>query len=272
MNALAVTECIRESERVCMLEECRILSNKRQPRKIFEDAAIWSLADSIHRHGILQPLSVRKVDDSFELVAGERRLRAARLLKMKRVPCIIINIDEETSAVMSIVENIQRQNLNIFEEATAILTLKALYSMTQERIAQTLSVSQSYVANKLRLLKLTADEQALIIENDLTERHCRALLRLEGELRTDALSHIVKYKLNVAAAEAYVDRICSEHKREPKVINRKIRDLKVFYNSIDRAVNTVKKLGVDVVTETMKDDACTKMTITIRNSEFGIRN
>ena len=262
MNSLAVTECIRESERVCMLEECRILSNKRQPRKIFEDTSIWSLADSIHRHGILQPLSVRKVDDSFELVAGERRLRAARLLKMKRVPCIIINIDEETSAVMSIIENIQRQNLNIFEEAMAILTLKELYQMTQERIAQTLSVSQSYVANKLRILRLSAEEQTLILENGLTERHCRALLRLDE--RTDALNYMIKHKLNVAAAEAYVDKLCSEQKREPKVINRKLKDLKLFYNSIDRAVNTVKKLGVDVVTETIDENDCKRVTIIIR--------
>ena len=262
MNSLAVTECIRESERVCMLEECRIMSNRRQPRKIFEDTAIWSLADSIHRHGILQPLSVRKIDDSFELVAGERRLRAARLLKMKRVPCIIINIDDETSAVMSIIENIQRQNLNIFEEAMAILTLKELYEMTQERIAQTLSVSQSYVANKLRILRLTSDEQRLVLENGLTERHCRALLRLDE--RTEALNYIIKHKLNVAAAEAYVDKLCSEQKKEPRIINSKLKDLRLFYNSIDRAVNTVKKLGVDIVTETIDENDCKRVTIIIK--------
>lgn len=263
MNMLSV-ECIRERERVCMLDECRILSNAHQPRRVFEDTSIISLADSIHRHGILQPLSVRKNGDNYELVAGERRLRAARLLKMDRVPCIIINIDEETSAVMSIIENIQRQDLNIFEEAMAILTLKELYEMTQETIARTLSVSQSYVANKLRILRLTEEEQNIIIEHSLTERHCRALLRLEGEMRTDALDYIIKHNLNVAAAEAYVDRLCQSIKRQPKVIRGHLKDLKLFYNSIDRAINSVKKLGVNVVTETVEEGDCKRVTIIVR--------
>ena len=263
MSTLAV-ECIKESERVCMLDESRITSNKRQPRKLFEDRAIISLADSIHRHGILQPLSVRKNGDDYELVAGERRLRAARLLKMQRVPCIIINIDEETSAVMSIVENIQRQDLNIFEEAMAILTLKELYEMTQEAIAHTLSVSQSYVANKLRILRLTSAEQNMVLEHGLSERHCRALLRLEGELRTEALEYIIRHDLNVASAEAYVDRLCSEVSRKPRVLNGQLKDLKLFYNSIDRAVNSVKKLGVNVVTETVEENDCKRVTIIVR--------
>ena len=258
-------ECIRESERICMLEESRILSNKRQPRRVFEDRGIISLADSIHRHGILQPISVRKNGDNYELIAGERRLRAARLLKMQRVPCIITNMDEETSAVMSIVENIQRQDLNIFEEAMAIEKLKNIYNMTQESIAHTISVSQSYVANKLRILRLSDEEQALILEHRLTERHCRALLRLEGEIRTAALEYIIKHDLNVSAAESYVDRLCTECKKRPRVINTQLKDLRVFYNSIDRAVNTVKKLGVNVVTETVEEDNCKRVTITIRN-------
>ncbi len=263
MSTLAV-ECIKESERVCMLDECRIMSNKRQPRKLFEDKAILSLADSIHRHGILQPLSVRKNGDDYELVAGERRLRAARLLKMKRVPCIIINIDEETSAVMSIVENIQRQDLNIFEEAMAILTLKELYSMTQESIAQTLSVSQSYVANKLRILRLSSEEQSMILEHSLSERHCRALLRLEGETRVQALEYIIRHNLNVAATETYVDRLFADVKRQPRVIQGQLKDLKLFYNSIDRAINAVKKLGVNVITETVEEDNCKRVTIIVR--------
>ncbi|MBR6514856.1 MAG: ParB/RepB/Spo0J family partition protein [Clostridia bacterium] len=263
MSTLAV-ECIKESERVCMLDECRIMSNRRQPRMLFEDRAILSLADSIHRHGILQPLSVRKNGDDFELIAGERRLRAARLLKMKRVPCIIVNIDEETSAVMSIIENIQRQDLNIFEEAMAIHTLKELYNMTQESIARTLSVSQSYVANKLRILRLSPEEQNRILEHNLTERHCRALLRLEGDQRIYALDRMINHKMNVSAAEAYVDRLCSEVKRQPKVVGGQLKDLKLFYNSIDRAVNSVKKLGVNVVTEMIEEDDCKRVTIIVR--------
>ena len=263
MNSLVITECTNGGEKINMIEICRIAPNTRQPRRIFDNEGLIALADSIRNYGILQPLSVRRTGNrDYELIAGERRLRAAQLLRMQRVPCIIVNADERSSAVMSIVENIQRQDLNIFEEANAIYTLKELYQLTQERIAASLSVSQSYVANKLRILRLSKTEQALIIENGMTERHCRALLRIDSaETRAQALGYMIKNDLNVSAAEEYVDRLLTEHGEEKR--NREIKDIKVIYNSIDRTLRLAKSYGIDIKTEQTEEADCTRVTIII---------
>lgn len=269
MNSLAVLSCVKENERVHMLDIGCIAPNKRQPRRDFEDSAMIALADSIKRHGIIQPLSVRKVTEGrfpYELIAGERRLRAAEMLKMEKVPCVILNADERTSAELSIVENIQRENLNIFEEAQAISTLIGLYRMTQEQIASSLSVSQSYIANKLRILRLDESERRKILDNSLTERHCRALLRLtDDESRSIALDHIIRYKLNVSQSEEYIERLLSaeNHVEKAKVVNPKLKDIRVFYNTIDRAVATVRNFGVDVETQVFEEEDHTKLTIII---------
>lgn len=268
MNTLSITNCIKTEERVVMLDINKIMPNIHQPRKSFEDAALFALADSIHRHGILQPLSVRRgKKDDYELIAGERRLRAASLLKMPKVPCIIIEADEKTSAVMAIVENIQRRELNLFEEAEAIKTLKELYAMTQEQIAQTLSVSQSYVANKLRLLKLTAEEREEINKNSLTERHCRALIRLtDVNKREEALKHIIKYNLNVASCEYYIDKLLEDKKEVKAMKPKKLKDIKIFYNSIERAVESVRNLGIDVESKKRENEDTTEILLIIPKS------
>lgn len=268
MNSLKITNCIKERERVVMVELSKISPNRRQPRKSFDDAALFALADSIHRHGILQPLTVRKPEKGeteYELVAGERRLRAASLLKLPYVPCIIIEADEKTSAAMAIIENIQRSDLNIFEEAHAIYTLKEIYSMTQEQIATILSVSQSYIANKLRILRLSAEEQKIILENGLTERHCRALIRIsETKKRSEVLLHIVKHKLNVSGAEAYIDKLLTESPKEKfQPRPKKLKDIRIFYNSIDRAVESVRNLGIAVESQINESDKCTEIKLLI---------
>lgn len=270
MNGLMVTDCLKENERIHMLEISNILPNGKQPRKYFEDQALITLADSIQRHGIIQPLTVRRTidrDKPYELISGERRLRAAQLLRMKRIPCIIASADEQTSAVLSIIENIQRQDLNIFEEAMSISRLKDSYCLTQENIAATLSVSQSYVANKLRILKLSENQQKLIIDNNMSERHCRALLRLPETERDKALGYMIRYKMNVSSAEAYVDRLLLKIKPTERKTKGKLKDLRIFYNTIDRAVNTARDLGVNVSRETLEEMDCTKVIISIRKKE-----
>ncbi len=259
MSSLVVTECKKETDRVCTLDIDRIIPNNNQPRKIFEDVGIISLADSIHRYGLLQPISVRRCDDGFIIIAGERRYRAACLLNMKSIPCIILDSDKQTCDIIGIIENIQRRNINMFEEAEAILSLKQGYDMTQEAIARTLSVSQSYVANRLRLLRFSEEEQKMILENNLTERHCRALLRLKGELRFKAMDYIIRNKLNIFAAEVYIDKLFQP--KEP--ISPRLKDLSVFYNSIERAINSAKKLGVNIATEKTKNEDCERITIVI---------
>lgn len=257
MSSLVVTECKKETDKVYTLDIDRIIPNNNQPRRVFEDLGIISLADSIHRYGILQPITVRRCDDGFKIIAGERRYRAACFLRMKQIPCIILDLDEQTCHIISIIENIQKREINMFEEARGILSLKNEYGMTQEAMARTLSVSQSYIANKLRLLRFSEEEQRLIIDNCLTERHCRTLLRLEDEARIQALEHIIINKLSICGAEDYIDKLC-QPKRSP---SPRLNDLRVFYNSIDRAVSSAKKLGVNIATERTSDDDCERITI-----------
>lgn len=190
----------------------KIMPNRSQPRTVFDAEALNELAESIKKYGILQPLSVRSNPEKsefssfqYELIAGERRLRAAKLLGIKKVPCILIESDTKTSAALAIIENLHRKDLNIFEEAYAIASLIKIYKLTQEQVAAKLSITQAAIANKLRLLKLNEDHRALITNNELTERHARAIIRIKSEnMRTEALKYIIAHNLNVKQTEELV--------------------------------------------------------------------
>lgn len=247
-------------------------------RRIVPDPSLSALADSLSRHGMIEPIIVRQETDPTAecpkriLVAGERRLRAARLCGWATVPCICIEATQTEAAVIAIIENLHREDLNLFEEALAIRSLIALGGMTQETCARRLSVSQSYVANKLRLLRLSPAEQEMILQNDLSERHARAILRLPGETeRMQVLEIFVKRQMNVAAAEEYVESILcaaarSEEIRSPQTrpdIRQKlvIKDIRLFYNSIDHAVDVIKRSGIPVESSRKETDAGTLIEI-----------
>jgi ParB family chromosome partitioning protein len=191
-----------------------IMPNTSQPRTFFDSEGLNELAESIAKYGILQPLTVRKVENisqyahfKYELIAGERRLRAAKLLNMDKVPCILRESDTKTSAELAIIENLHRKDLNVFEEAAAIASLIEIHHLTQEQVASKLSMTQAGVANKLRLLRLTEEEKRLIIANNLTERHARALLRLKlPSERITILHKIITNNLNVKQTETYIER------------------------------------------------------------------
>lgn len=189
-----------------------IRPNRAQPRADFEQNAIIRLADSIRRYGILQPLSVRLSDPEdiyrYELIAGERRLRAAKMLGYLTVPCIIMDVTEQTSAELAIIENLLREDLNMFEQAYGFRKLIENHHLTQEEVARRMSMSQSAVANKLRLLRLSYEEQRLILETGLTERHARAMLRIENtKKRLDAIRYVSEKKLNVQESEEYIEAL-----------------------------------------------------------------
>ncbi len=256
-----------KSEKIVMLSPYDISPNPSQPRKYFTDEAIYRLADSIRNHGLIQPLTVRKTENGYELIAGERRLRALKIIGMNEVPCVVSNVDNAESAHLAIIENIQRENLNMFEQANAILNLIKVHCLTQEKIAAQLSCSQSYVANKLRLLKITDEEKADIIENGLTERHARSLLRIKDEeIRKSALRTVIRKNLNVASTEEYVDKILTEHKPEKsergktKII---VKDMRLFYNTIDKAIETMRATGFDVETTKRETSSNTEIIIAI---------
>lgn len=264
---------VPEHETVHYISPDRILANPAQPRRDFDSDAILRLADSIRRYGFIQPLSVRKIGTPetagalYELIAGERRLRAARMLTLESVPCIILEANEQRSAELAIIENLQREDLNMFEEASAIARLLEIYHLTQEKIAQKLSTSQSYIANKLRLLKLTAAERERILRYRLTERHARALLKLPApDDRLAAIEHIREHGLNVAATEEYVERMLAGEDAPPKPEGTRkliLRDMRIFYNSIDRAVSLMKQSGIDVATERVEHETHTELILSI---------
>lgn len=256
---------ILESGRVLYLPLGSIRPNPAQPRRVFDPAGLQELADSIREYGILQPLTVRRRENGYELIAGERRLRAAKLLGMAEVPCIVVEADSLRSAELAIIENLQREDLNMFDEAAAISALIDLYGLTQEEVAAKLSASQSYVANKLRLLRFDDFERQVIIERRLTERHARALLRLgDVRARRAALEAVLARGMNVAETEAYVARLLEGEKREkpPKKRTALVRDIRIFYNTVDRAVDIMKRAGI--AAETQKKDLGDSFEVTVR--------
>ncbi len=223
-----------------------IAKNPAQPRRIFDEQALAELADSIRRYGIITPLTVRRVNGGYQLVAGERRLRAAVMAGLEALPCYVVAAEEEDSSLMALVENLQRRDLDFFEEALGLQRLTELYGLTQQQAAEKLGKTQSAVANKLRLLKLSPETIALVREYGLTERHARALLRLaDPALQTQTAAEIVRRGYNVEQTEAYIERLL-EAKPAPSAGRRKgfIRDVRLFLNTVNRAVAAMQSAGV----------------------------
>ena len=221
-----------------------IFPNPNQPRQSFEETALDELAQSIAQLGVLQPLSVRRSGNGWELIAGERRLRAAERAGLTTVPCLAVEADEDTSALLALVENIQRKDLDVWEEATALRQLIDRFQLSQEEAARRVGKSQSAVANKLRLLKLPEDVIAMLKQSQLTERHARALLRLEDpELQRKAARRIIRSGWNVAQTEQYVDRLCRKPARRAVPIYR-TRDVRLFLNTIQRGLAVMQSAGV----------------------------
>ena len=243
-----VVEEVPLSSRVLQIQVDDIRPNRAQPRAEFDNNSIIRLADSIRRYGILQPLSVRKSDDddiySYELIAGERRLRAAKMLGYFTVPCIVIEADERLSAEMAIIENLLREDLNMFEQAYAFKKLVENHYLTQEEVARRMSMSQSAVANKMRLLKLSYEEQKLVLEAGLTERHARALLKLHTpEQRIEAIKHISSTNMNVINAEHYIENLLKATEESPKAddININLEDIFVAEKSAISLIDVFRK-------------------------------
>lgn len=221
-----------------------------QPRRVFDEDALDGLAESIQENGILQPLSVRSIGGGlYELVAGERRLRALRLVGYKHAPCILLNTTIQQSAVFALLENLQRQDLHFFEEAEGIARLVETVGLTQEQVASKLGKSQSTVANKIRLLQLTPEVRDIIMEKNLTERHARALLRLPPALQATALQHIINEKLNVADTDRMIEEMLSPtQQQETRHTMPLIKDVRLFFNTVSNAVKIMRQSGIDAET------------------------
>lgn len=253
-------------ERLVMVPVSRIRPNPHQPRREFDSVELASLALSIKTDGLLQPLTVRQVGDGYELIAGERRLRACIMAGLETVPCMVMDVTERNSALLALVENIQRKDLDFFEEAHAIARLIEIYGMTQEDAAVRLGYAQSTLANKLRLLKLSAAEQSMISEKGLSERHARALLRLNNsEKRIEVISKIAREHLSVERTERLIDSVV-EHDKYCERIKKGsavFKDVRLFINTVNKAVETMQIAGVDVNVDRVTYDDYLEYKITI---------
>lgn len=195
------------NKQVVKVKTSSIIPNAYQPRKIFNEEALKELSISIKEHGIIQPLSIRKIGEAYELVAGERRLRAAKLAELDEVPCIILDITDTESAQIALLENLQREDLSFVEEAEAYYSLIVEHKFTQEEIAAKMGKKQSTIANKLRILKLSEKVRNLCLDNKLTERHARALLKLPDEkMQVKVIKKVIKNKLNVKNTEDLINK------------------------------------------------------------------
>lgn len=195
---------------VIMAQVGLVIPNKSQPRQEFDESALISLSQSVRENGILQPIIVRRRGALYEIISGERRFRAAKLAGMREVPCIVKDVDEESSAVLALIENIQRRDLSYFEEAAAIEKLLSVYGLTQEQAAARLGKAQSTIANKLRLLRFSESERRLLITGGLSERQARALVRIgDDNARSRAIDTVVSKRLGIEQTEELVDGILS---------------------------------------------------------------
>jgi len=245
------------------LPVAEIRPNPRQPRRDFPPGELAELALSISQVGVLQPLTVRRTPGGWELIAGERRLRAAQLAGLPRVPCLPMEADSDASALLALVENLQRQDLTVWEEAAALRQLIDRHHLSQEEAAQRVGKSQSAVANKLRLLKLPEDVIATLRSHRLTERHARALLRLGSpEAQRAALEEILKRGLNVAQTEAYIDRLLQSGTAPRKAAPvYRIRDVRLFLNTVKRSLAVMQSAGVNA--RCGKEETDREITLTI---------
>lgn len=256
----------RQPDAIIRLSVDEIAPNPFQPRQSFDRDGLRELADSIRRYGVLSPLSVRYRMGRYELVAGERRLRAAKLAGLSEVPCILLDVDSAESGAIALVENLQRRDLDFVEEAQGIARLIQLFGLSQEECARRLGKSQSAVANKLRLLKLPEDVLDGLRAAGFSERHGRALLRLpDDESRRNALEHIVARRLTVSATDEYIEGLLSaggeQSQREGKTLFV-LKDVRVFLNSLQRSVGVMRRGGVDVDVSRQEDER--EMVVTIR--------
>lgn len=268
------TEKTDERKEILYIKTGSIIPNRAQPREFFDEKSLSELTESIRMFGILQPLTVRKNPEKsrfslfqYELIAGERRLRAAKRLGMEEVPCILVETNAKTSAELAIIENLHRKDLGIFEEASAIASLIELHSLTQEQVAERLSLTQASVANKLRILKLTPEEKTLITKNNLTERHARAVLRIKDpDLRKKALKHIVEKMFHVKQTEEYVEKILSEadnSTKGTKPASPKPIDIPRLILNIENSVKSARINGNKIKTQHAETDTDIIITVSI---------
>ncbi len=247
----------------------KIRLNPYQPRQDIERESLYELEDSIKQYGLMQPVVVRRINENeFELIAGERRLRACKNIGLNKISAVIVRASGTDSAIMALIENIQRENLGYIEEAEAFLSLLAVHGLTQEELAQRLGKKQSTIANKIRILKLSPEIRSALSENGLSERHARALLKLPDEKeKKKALSIIISRGLNVVKTEELIDGMLAEPTEQKSSSDgrniRIFKDIRIFQNTIKQAIDIMKKSGIDACSVKKESEEFIEYTIKI---------
>ena len=248
-----------ETGRVVFLPVGALRPNPTQPRRVFREEQLDELCQSVRRHGVLQPLSVRRREDGYELICGERRLRAARMAGLTEVPCILMRMDDMESGMAAMVENLQRQDLDFLEEAQGISRIMSLWNMSQEQVARLLGKSQSAIANKLRLLRHSEPVLLALREGGLTERHGRALLKLASEEdKLLAIREICRQNMSVARTEKYIESLLSQPRDKAGRAN-----VSAFLNSLTQSLAKIQLSGVPAISERRETEDRIVLTITI---------
>lgn len=252
-EAMKMFEILKKQGQIQNIALSEIFPNRFQPRRVFDEKELFALGESIKENGLIQPISVRKAKGGFELIAGERRLRACKLIGREKIEAIVYDIGDEDSAVWALIENLQRSDLGPFDEAEAIAKLIAAWNVPKEEAAKRLGIASSTLSNKLRILKLEPEVRRVLIENDLTERHARELLRIsEGKERLSAAKFIAEKELNVPETVRYIDRLSEQKKPKRKPPKFVVKDLRLFINTFEHAVEVMNSAGlcaVSTVTE-----------------------
>ncbi|GEL76330.1 nucleoid occlusion protein [Tenuibacillus multivorans] len=258
------------SDEVVQLPVNQIQPNQYQPRTIFDDTKIDELAQTIHTHGVIQPIVVRKLDEDsgYELIAGERRWRAVQSLEWETIPGIVKDMTDTQTASVALIENLQREELTVIEEAIAYDQLLQIHGLTQEALAQRLGKSQSTIANKMRLLKLPSVVQQAILNKQITERHARALISLKDEDKQEqVLSLIIENHLNVKQTEEQIEQLLNPEPKQKKKKKPKVKgvnkDVRIALNTIRQSLNMVQDTGMDVESEEKDSDDFYQITIKI---------
>ena len=252
---------------ILMLPLSQIAPNRNQPRRYFDEQAMAELAESIKEYGLIQPVTVRRIRGGYELIAGERRYRAAQLVGLTEIPAVIMDADTDKSAILALLENLQREDLSFFEIAESYRNLIRNRGITQTELAEHVGKSQSSVANKLRLLKLSPLVKKLIRDYNLSERHARALLSLKTEdEQVEVIRSICREKLNVAQTEELIKVMNDEGFRRDKNLRvATVKDIKVFKNTVRHALDVMKQGGIEAHMEEASFDWGTEYVIKIKN-------
>ncbi len=258
-------EEVFSKDEVIQLPIEQIIPNQFQPRSIFNEEKIKELAQTIHTHGMIQPIVVRKsTEDTYELIAGERRWRAVQVLEWKEIPAIVRDMTDTETASVALIENLQREELTVIEEANAYAQLLEMHSLTQEALAQRLGKSQSTIANKLRLLKLPDAIQIELMNKNITERHARALMKvMDEETQMNVLQAILDSDLNVRQTEEYIAKIYApvEEKKKKTVLKGFNKDIRIAMNTIRQSLHMVTETGINVETDEEEHEDYYQITI-----------